>query len=49
MAAVGVGSVQAGVLRGRIFAVSVGSIAGNWSNALLPGLSVINVTGDKNM
>ena len=45
------GSVQAGVLRGRIFAVSVGSIAGlgNWSNALLPGLSVINETGDKNM
>ena len=27
MTAVGVGSVQAGVLRGRIFAVSVGSIA----------------------
>ena len=27
MGAVGVGSVQAGVLRGRIFAVSVGSIA----------------------
>ena len=45
------GSVQAGVLRGRIFAVSVGSSAslGNWSSALLPGLSVTNVTGDKNM
>ena len=45
------GSVQAGVLRGRIFAVSVGSIArlGNWSNAGLAGLSVINETGDKNM